>query len=68
MVMTMTCNFDKDNYESPKNDKIIVRLSPGQITGADTPASRPIKHGAYLWVLSPRRRSGKSWRDNSSIN
>jgi hypothetical protein len=66
--MTMTCNFDEDNWESRKNDKVIVRIPAGQSIGTDNPAQQPVKHGAYLWDLSPRPRSGKSWRDPSPLN
>lgn len=65
--MTETCNFDKDDNEHRKGDKLIVRIPAGRNIDADTP-SRQVKHGAYLWDLSPRPRSGKSWRDLSSIN
>lgn len=66
--MAMTCNFDKDNCENHKNGKLIVHISPGQDIGTDTPALKPLKNDAYLWVLNPRRRSGKSWRDISPEN
>jgi len=66
--MATTCNFDKDNHESRKGDKLIVRIPAAQTIGADAPAAKPVRHGAYLWDLSPRPRSGKSWRDLSSIN
>ncbi|OGS05063.1 MAG: hypothetical protein A3J70_07035 [Elusimicrobia bacterium RIFCSPHIGHO2_02_FULL_61_10] len=66
--MTETCNFDKDDNEHRKGDKLIVRIPAGKSVAADTPGSAPVKHGAYLWDLSPRPRSGKSWRDLSSIN
>ena len=66
--MTMTCNYDEDGRESRKGDKLIVRVPAGQRIGADNPALRPVKHGAYLWDLSPRPRSGKSWRDPSPLN
>jgi hypothetical protein len=63
--MAETCNFDRDNNENRKSDKLITRISPGQHAGADTPALKPVTHGAYLWDMSPRPRSGKSWRDIS---
>ncbi|MDO8803817.1 MAG: hypothetical protein Q7R35_05265 [Elusimicrobiota bacterium] len=63
--MAITCNFDRDNHESGKDDKLIVRVPAVQDAGADTPVLKPVKHGAYLWDLSPRPRSGKSWRDIS---
>ena len=66
--MAMTCNFDKEDCEGRKDDKVIVRIPSGQNIGTDTPSLRPAKNGAYLWVMSPRPRSGKSWRDPSSIN
>jgi len=66
--MAMTCNFDRDSSEGRKNDKLIVHIAPGQDIGTDTPSLKPLKHDAYLWVLNPRRRSGKSWRDLSSEN
>ena len=64
--MAITCNFDREDYEGRKDDKLIVRIAPGQIVGENR--SRPVKHGAYLWVLGNRRRSGKSWRDPVSVN
>lgn len=63
--MAITCNFDKDNHEDRKNDKVIVRVPSARTIGADTPVLKPVKHGAYLWDLSPRPRSSKSWRDIS---
>lgn len=66
--MTETCNFDKDDNENRKGDKVIVRIPAGKILAVDVPDTRQVKHGAYLWNLSPRPRSGKSWRDISSIN
>ena len=63
--MAITCNFDKENR---RGDKLIVHISPGQNAGRDTPALKPVKHDAYLWVGAPRHRSGKSWRDPSSTN
>jgi len=63
--MSITCNFDKDNHEDRKNDKVIVRVPSVRTIGADTPVLKPVKHGAYLWDLSPRPRSSKSWRDIS---
>jgi len=66
--MAITCNFDRDGFENRKEDRLIVRVAPGQIVGGDAPASRPVKHGAYLWILGNRRRSGKSWRDPVSVN
>ena len=66
--MAITCNFDKEDWENRKGDKMIVRIPPGQHVGEDTPALKPVKHGAYLWVLTPRHRPGKSWRDPSSTN
>ena len=66
--MAITCNFDKEDCEDRKEDKVIVRIPAGQNIGSDTPEARPVKHGAYLWVLGNRRRPAKSGRDNSSIN
>ena len=63
--MSITCNFDKDNHEDRKNDKVIVRVPSVRTIGADPPVLKPVKHGAYLWDLSPRPRSSKSWRDIS---
>jgi len=65
--MAITCNFERDNEER-KDEKVLERVLPAQTTGEDTPAMRPVKHGAYLWNLSPRRRSEKSWRDLSPLN
>ncbi len=65
--MTETCNFDKDDNENRKGDKLIVRVAAGKNI-EDTPNSTAVKHGAYLWNLSPRPRSGKSWRDTSTLN
>ncbi len=66
--MAMTCNFDKESEGGRRDDKVIVRIPAAQNIGTDTPGLKPSKHGAYLWVLNPRRRSGKSWRDGSLIN
>ena len=66
--MAITCNFDREDCESRKEAKVIVRIPAGQSIGEDAPVSKPVKHGAYLWVLGNRRRPAKSWRDNSSIN
>lgn len=66
--MTMTCNFDKDDHEDKKSDKIIVRIDPGQDIGEDSPCLKPVKSSAYLWVMNHRRRSGKTWRAPASIN
>ena len=66
--MTETCNFDKDDNEHRKGDKLIVRIPAGKDIATDTPGPNQVKHGAYLWDLSPRPRSCKSWRDISSIN
>jgi hypothetical protein len=67
--MAITCNFDREDCEDRKEDKVIVRIPAGQTVGSDAPASsKPVKHGAYLWVLGNRRRPAKSWRDNSSLN
>jgi len=65
--MSITCNFGKDDRELKKGDKLIVRIPPGQSIGADTPSLKP-SGGAYLWVMGPRRRSGKGWRDEISVN
>ena len=66
--MTETCNFDKDDNENRRGDKLIVRVQAGKILAEDVPSTKQVKHGAYLWNLSPRPRSGKSWRDLSTIN
>jgi hypothetical protein len=66
--MAITCNFDKEDCEDRKEDKVLVRIPAGQSIGQDAPACKQVKHGAYLWVLGSRRRPSKSWRDNSSIN
>jgi hypothetical protein len=66
--MSITCNFEKDENEVRRTDKMIVRIAPGQQIGSDTPALKPCKNGAYLWVMEPRRRSGKGWRDDSALN
>jgi hypothetical protein len=66
--MAMTCNFEKDDRDVKKGDKLIVRIPPGQNIGTDTPALKPSGSGAYLWVMGPRRRTVKSWRDGNSIN
>ena len=66
--MTKTSNFDKDNYGRRQGDKLILRLPTGQPGGTDSPAVKPGKSCSYLWILGPRRRGGKSWRDLSSIN
>ena len=65
--MAITCNFDKDDSENRKSGKMIVRISPGQNAGGNIPAMKPVKQGAYMWVMTPRR-SGKSWRDPSPTN
>ena len=66
--MAETCNFDKDNFHNRKDDKLIVHIPPSQVIGKDSPAIKPVNHSAYMWILTPRRRSGKSWRDPSSEN
>lgn len=66
--MAITSNFDKDNHDGRKGDKLIVRIPPGQEIGSDTPGLKPVKNGAYLWVMDHRRRSGRSWRELSSVN
>lgn len=66
--MTETCNFDKDDNEHRKADKVIVRIPAGKTAAMDIPDTKNVKHGAYLWNLSPRPRSARSWRDTSSIN
>lgn len=63
--MTMTCNFEKDDHDVPKQDKLILRLPPVRDIGTDTPAIRPAKHGAYLWLAGRGRRTAKSWREGS---
>lgn len=66
--MAITCNYDKDDNEPQRGGKVLVRIEPGQAIGADTPSIKPSKNGAYLWVMDSRRRSGKSWRDLTSVN
>ena len=60
--MAITCNFDQENNDR-KNDKTPERVIPVQTIGEDAPVMKRVKHGAYLWNLSPRHRSTKSWRD-----
>lgn len=66
--MTMTCNFGKDDNEIRKGDKLILRLPAVRDIGADTPAIRPARHGAYLWLAGRSRRPVKSWRHRGPIN
>ena len=66
--MAITCNFDKDDYEEKKSDKVIVRIDSSQAIGEDSPCLKPVKSNAYLWVMNPRRRSSKTWRAPASIN
>ena len=66
--MAITCNFEREENELRKGDKMIVRVAPGQVIGTDTPALKPVRNGAYLWVMNHRRRSGKSWRDLTPVN
>jgi len=66
--MAMTCNFERDDSGTKKSDKIIVRIAPDQNIGSDTPSLKPVKNGAYLWVMDHRRRSAKSWREAVSVN
>jgi hypothetical protein len=66
--MSITCNFEKDDRDTRKNDKLIVRIPPGHNIGTDTPELKPVSNNAYLWVMGPRRRSGKSWREDNSMN
>jgi len=62
----MTCNFGKDGEDgSRKGEKLIVRIPPGHAVATDTPGLKPCKNGAYLWVMGPRRRPGKGWREES---
>lgn len=63
--MTMTCNFEKDDHDVPRQDKLILRLPPVPDIGTDTPAIKPARHGAYLWLASRGRRVQKSWREGS---
>ncbi len=62
--MTMTCNFEKDDRGLRKDGKLIVRIPAGQSVGTDTPGLKP-KGGAYMWVMGPRRRAGRGWREDS---
>lgn len=65
-AMAITCNFEKDDREElRKGERLIVRIPPGHAVGTDTPGLKPCKNGAYLWVMGPRRRSGKGWREES---
>ena len=66
--MAITCNFEKDDQETRKAEKMIVRIAPGQTIGSDTPELKISKSGAYLWVMTPRRRSARSWRESGSLN
>ncbi|MDD2804940.1 MAG: hypothetical protein PHV33_05255 [Elusimicrobiales bacterium] len=66
--MAITCNFERDDSGTKKGDKVIVRIAPGQVIGSDTPSLKPVKNGAYLWVMDHRRRSSKSWRELSAVN
>ncbi|OGR78889.1 MAG: hypothetical protein A2X32_00315 [Elusimicrobia bacterium GWC2_64_44] len=66
--MAITCNFERDDSETKKSDKVIVRIAPGQVIGSDTPALKPVKNGAYLWVMDHRRRSARSWRAVAQVN
>lgn len=66
--MSITCNFEKDDQDTRKTDRMIVRIAPGQVIGNDTPSVKTAKNGAYLWVMDHRRRNGKSWRDLASVN
>jgi hypothetical protein len=61
--MAITCNFDRDGRDARKTDKLIVRVPPGQAIDTDTPGLNPSRSGAYLWLVTPRRRAGRSWRD-----
>jgi len=65
--MAITCNFDRDNNEH-KDEKTLERVIPAQTIGEDAPAMKRVKHGAYLWNLSPRPRSTKSWREHLRTN
>lgn len=66
--MTMICNFEKDDREVRRAEKLIMRLPPVRDIGTDTPSIRPAKHGSYLWLAGSRRRSGRNWREVSSVN
>ncbi len=66
--MAITCNFDREDCEGDKQDKVLVRVPSAREAAVDTPVMKPVTHGAYLWDLSPRRRSGKRWRDIASVN
>lgn len=66
--MAITCNFEREDNETQKDDKMIVRIAPGQVIGNDTPALKPSVKGAYLWVMNHRRRTAKSWRELASVN
>jgi hypothetical protein len=66
--MTKTSNFDMDNYGRLQGDKLILKIPSGHLIGTDSPAVKPGKSCSYLWVLGPRRRAGKSWRDVSPVN
>lgn len=63
-----TCNFDRDDNSTQKEEKVMVRIAPGQEIGSDTPALKPVKNGAYLWVMNHRRRSSRSWRELAHVN
>lgn len=65
--MTMTCNFEKDDRDVRKSEKMLLRLPPVREIGTDTPAIKPARHGAYLW-LARSRRPAKGWRESGSLN
>jgi len=66
--MSITCNFDREENAEKNSEKVLVRIAPGQDIGNDTPGLKPVKNGAYLWVMEPRRRNAKSWRETVSVN
>jgi hypothetical protein len=66
--MAKTSNFDRDNFGRRQGNKLILRIPPGHTIGTDSPAVKPGKSCSYLWILGPRRRAGKSWRDVSPVN
>ena len=66
--MAITSNFDKDNFGRRHGEKLILNLPSGHVIGTDSPSVKPGKNCTHLWMLSSRRRLGKSWRDDTSIN
>ncbi len=66
--MAITCNFEKDDRDTRKSGRLIVRIPADQAIGSDMPGLKPAKAGAYLWVMDHRRRTAKGWRDGNTLN